>query len=351
MAFKYKQRSADAWEKRATQQGGDFAGFILDEFKTFTPAKGDNFLRILPPTWEDAEHYGLDVWVHYGIGPERASALCLNKMRGQRCPICEAMARAERAQDEELAKELKAGKRILVWVLDRKEETKGPMVWSMPWSLDRDLCKVARDPRSGEVYMLDDPDNGYDVSFEKTGDKLTTKYTGVQLARKPSFVEQDFLDYIEAAPLPDCLLWRDYDELKALYEGGSAIDEPAPAPEPTRAPPRRPAAREEPEPARPAAGKGGSFTPRGGRAAPPPPEEDPPPADEEDYGAPPEDEPAPEPEPTRAPPRRPAAREEPEPPRAPPRRTAAREEPEPAAREAASGSSRAAELRARFARK
>lgn len=226
MVFQYRRRDPDAWDKRANQQGGEFQGIIKDDFKTFTPAKGDNFLRILPPTWEDATHYGLDVYVHYGIGPERASALCISKMGGHRCPICEASIKAEKAGDDELAKELKSGKRVLVWMFDRKDEQKGPMLWSMPWTLDRDFAKLARDPRSGEIYTLDDPDDGYDISFEKTGEKQQTKYIGSQIARKPSSVPQDFIDYVVEFPIPTTLVYRTYDELRKLYEGGD-ISPPA----------------------------------------------------------------------------------------------------------------------------
>lgn len=225
MAFKYRQRGADALDKRQNQQGSEFQGFIKDEFKTYTVAKGDNYLRILPPTWEDAEHYGLDIYVHYGVGPERATALCLAKMKSERCPICEAAVRLDKAGDDEGARELKAGKRVLAWMIDRKEETKGPMLWSMPWTVDRDFAKLARDPRSGETFYIDDPENGYDISFERTGEKQQTKYIGMQLARRTSSVDQDFVDYIVMYPIPETLMWRTYDELKTLYEGAAAYSD------------------------------------------------------------------------------------------------------------------------------
>lgn len=233
MAFKYRARSSEQLEKRAEQQGGDFQGFISDEFKTYAPKKGDNWIRILPPTWDDPAHYGMDVHVHYGIGPDRASAVCIAKQphptTGQlsRCPICEARARAEKAADEELAKELKPSRRVLVWLLDKREEDKGPQLWAMPWSVDRDIVKISRDKRSGEVYVIDHPDEGYDVMFDKEGEQLQTKYTGMQLARRASSVDSEHLEYIEGAPLPFTLRWRDYDELKTMFDG-SGMAEPGP---------------------------------------------------------------------------------------------------------------------------
>lgn len=223
--FKYKPRSPDAWDKRANQQGGSGVGVIKDDCKTFTPAKGDNHIRILPPTWENAEHYGLDIWVHYAVGPDRSSVLCLNKMQNKRCPLCEAKQKADRAGDEELSKELNAGRRVAIWLIDRKEESKGPMVWTMPWTMDRDFVKLSRD-RDGEIYLLDDPDEGYNISFEKQGESIATKYVGIKLDRKPTSVDSDIIEYIVEEPLPQVLVYLTYDEIKRIYEGGG-MDEPA----------------------------------------------------------------------------------------------------------------------------
>lgn len=216
--FQYKARKSEDWEKREKQSGSSFVGFIEDQFETYTVRKGENWMRILPPTWEDPSHYGYDVWVHYGVGPQNASVICLLKQKNQPCPICEAKAIAEDAGKDDLASELKPGRRVCVWILDRKEEKK-PQIWAMPWSLDRDISKVARDRQTGELYQLDHPDAGYDVSFDAEGEAMTRKYVGTQLARRPSPVDEKHLDYIMANPLPNCLIWRNYAELKELLAG------------------------------------------------------------------------------------------------------------------------------------
>ena len=247
MAFTYKKRDASALEKRAKQQGTDFQGIIPPDVKVYTVKKGDNYIRILPPTWDDADHYGLDVWVHYGIGPDKASVLCLHKMDNSPCPLCEAQMRADRAGDEELAKELKPGRRVLVWILDRNDEAAGPQAWTMPWTLDRDICKVSRDKHTGAIYAIDDPYDGYDISFEKEGEGLTTKYTGIQLARKASSVDQETLEFIKELPLPDILVKRDYAELQTLFAGSGMEKEETPS---RREPARREAVHREELPQR-----------------------------------------------------------------------------------------------------
>jgi hypothetical protein len=217
MAFNYQARNEDAWKKRADQSGSQFDSFTKDEFKNYALRKGENCVRILPPTWDSPAHYGYDVWIHYSVGPNQGTVLCLQKMRNQKCPICEAHVKAESIGRED-AKDLKPGRRVLVWILDRKEETT-PVLWAMAWTVDRDISKICKDRQSGELYQIDHPNAGFDLSFDKEGEKLQTKYTGFQLARRPSSVADAHLQYVADNPLPTVLLWRNYDEVKALFEG------------------------------------------------------------------------------------------------------------------------------------
>ena len=226
--FVYRERPANQWEKRANQSNSQFISYIQENVRTFTP-KGDCWIRILPPTWEGAEHYGMDVWIHYNVGPSQAVVLCLTKMKAQRCPICEAQLRAEAAGRED-AKMLKPGKRVLTWIIDRKVEREGkenPLnVWAMPWTVDRDITKVSRDRQTGAIYHLDNPTSGFDVMFDREGDGINTKYTGIVLSRQASSVDEKYLKYIEQNPLPTVLLWRTYEEVNSLYEGIPDVPEP-----------------------------------------------------------------------------------------------------------------------------
>lgn len=224
-SFRYQQRSNDDWERRASQQGGNFQSYVSDEFRLYAIKKGENCIRILPPTWEGAKHYGMDVWTHFSVGPDKATVLCPSKMAEQPCPVCEARAQAEKRGDEDAAKEMRPNRRVLVWVIDRKDEDKGPLVWGMPWTLDRDISKVCRDRMTGKFYFVDDPAEGFDVYFDRDGDGIGTKYTGVQLARRATSVDEDWLTFIQAHPLPDVLLVRDYNEIKKLFDGVQPHDD------------------------------------------------------------------------------------------------------------------------------
>jgi hypothetical protein len=255
--FVYKPVSQEAIHRRAQRQGGDWESYVRSEFEMYRPKEGeDNWIRILPPTWDGANHYGISVWVHYSVGPDNASVLCLRKMRNQRCPICEEAAAQEKAGAEpDDIKELRPRESTLTWIIDRHDESKGPQLWGMPvQQIDQEVRKQSLDRQTGQYTVVEDPYDGYDIYFYKNGKGRNTKYTGVSKAPRSTTVDQYFLDYIAAVPVPDTLLWRDYAMVKALYEGGmdagdgyAAGREPMQQPAPGRAPPQGPAPGRQPQ--------------------------------------------------------------------------------------------------------
>ena len=233
-AFVYRPRTNDQMKRREMYQN-DFKGYLINDVTLWKPKKGSNSIRILPATWPDAEHYGLDVYLHYQIGPERATVLCLAKMKGERCPLCEEQQRLLREDEESPdAKALRAGRSVIMWIIDRDEEKKGPQVFACAPGLDQDIVKVSEDKQTRSYKMIDDPNRGYDVYFDKEGDKLQTKYKGVQIASRASSVDPAHIEFIAELPLPDILEWRDYAEVDRLFRG-----EPSAPPEPVREEPRR----------------------------------------------------------------------------------------------------------------
>lgn len=221
--FSYQARSADEVTKRAESGGNHYDVYLKDVVKMFKANDKDNTIRILPPTWDQPKHYGLDIWVHYGVGPDRQTYLCLHKMKGEPCPICEEQQQMQRAGEEDLAKELKATRRVLVYLIDRDHEKEGVQAWAMPQGLDADITKVSVDKRTQEVLPLDHPDEGYDVNFEKNGQQQRTKYEGVALARRESSLGDDtWLDFAVDHPLPDQLVYYPYAHIAAAFGGKSA---------------------------------------------------------------------------------------------------------------------------------
>lgn len=221
--YRYEGRSRETIDKRAKMRGKEFDRFVKDGIKTFTPRDGVNRFRILPPTWKGADHYGMDLYVHYSVGPDKQSFLDLAKMQDKPDPISEERAEALRDGDDKYAKELESKRRCGVYGVDRDSEKDGVQFWAMPWTLDADLNKLSVDKRNGEILNIDDPDEGFDIEFEKTGKGISTKYEAVAIARRSSPLgDKRWLDFAIDNPLPEQLVYYDYEHIaKAFGAGGS----------------------------------------------------------------------------------------------------------------------------------
>jgi hypothetical protein len=224
-SFSYQERTADQTKQRATMGASDFDSILKPGVKTFKPNAGDNRIRILPPTWKDPKHFGLDIYVHYGVGPDRGQYLCLSKMKNEADPI-EEERQALRAEgnpgDEKYLKSIDAKRRVLVYLIDRDHENLGVQAWAMPWTLDRDIVKVSVDRQSGEVLPIDHPEDGFDVEFSKDGEKDRTEYNGVAIARRSSPLgNSKALDHAVDNPLPDILHYYDYDHIAKAFKGAA----------------------------------------------------------------------------------------------------------------------------------
>lgn len=222
--FQYKPRSAKVVEQRASQQGTMFDAIIKSQYKTFKPKKGENSVRIMPPTWEDADHYAMDVIVHRNVGPDNQSYLCL-KMQGKPCAICEERLDLVKHRESDAAKAIRPVDSRVAWVIDRDKEKEGPMVWVFGWTMDKNIALLCRDRRTGEVLFIDDPEEGYDFSFSKDGEGIHTQYRGEQVDRRASPLHdrdkqaEEWLDYIMENPLTDVLNFYSYEHLMEVMHG------------------------------------------------------------------------------------------------------------------------------------
>jgi hypothetical protein len=233
----YRPPTRDQMKKRAAQTGSSREGYIKENVRVWTPTEGEHRVRILPPTWADANHFGLDVFAHYGIGMEGSTFACLDNPphghKKQTCPVCEERKRAQEAGEDELAYALRPNKRVLVWMIDRDHESDGPQIWPMPYTIDRDLANLVIDPEGDGVYPIDNPDDGYDLYFKREGKNQRTKYMGVKLSRNSSYMardkqdQDDWLQYILDNPLPDCVVMATPAHIEDELSAGVRINKDA----------------------------------------------------------------------------------------------------------------------------
>lgn len=224
--FSYKKRDKETLKERANMKGGNYDTYIKPKFKQWKPKDGKNTIRILPPTWDGAKHYGLDIFVNFNIGPDNQSYLSLSKHDRGPDPLAEARREAQSEGDKEFAKKLNPSQRILYWIIDRNDEDEGPLLWAAPFTFDKSLSNLCIDEDTKDVIFIDDPADGCDVRFYKEGTGLTTKYDPSKMkVLKPSVlaedesIEQDWLDFIQENQLPDVLNFYDYDHIKASFGG------------------------------------------------------------------------------------------------------------------------------------
>jgi hypothetical protein len=231
-SFNYVRRSQDDVRARAIARGGNYDDFIKSQYKKYKVRDGKNVVRILPPTWEKAKHYGFDIFVNYGIGADNQAYLSLSKMRGEADPLAEAYREAQREDNEKVAKALAPRQRILMWVIDRQADEEGPQLWAAPFTFDKALANISMDEDTKEIVYIDDPDEGCDVRFHKEGSGLMTNYDASKMRLlKPSPLHEDatqaeeWLAYVTENPISECLQFYSYDHIAQVFNGHVRTDD------------------------------------------------------------------------------------------------------------------------------
>ena len=233
--FQFQPRTRESTEQRAADTGGDFDRPYRNDITIWKPKSGDNCIRIMPATWQGADYYGHDVYMHYGVGPDhRSSYLCLMRHQNIADPIDQAYNQARREGNTELEKEFRVSHRMAYWIIDRADPDSGPQLWPAPVaSFDRSLASQGIDRQTGEVLQIEDPQGGYDVSFQKSGEGIQTKYLAPQIHRRPSPLHHDpataqaWIDFVVANPIPSVLQFYTYDQIKAAMVGEKVTSEAA----------------------------------------------------------------------------------------------------------------------------
>jgi hypothetical protein len=221
------KRTVESVVRKSKQAGGLYDSYLASDVQMYKSKEGEACVRILPPTWEDVEKWGdgweIGVYIHYSVGPDNGTYLCLDKMKGEPCPVCEAR-RTITDQDE--ADQLKPGYRTLAWVIDRDNEKAGPMIWSMPITMFKEINARSIDKKTNAPILVDDPEEGYDIVFNRAGTtKTNTKYSAVEVTREPSPLHDDeklqarWLEYITEHPLPDVLNFYDAEHIEKVLFG------------------------------------------------------------------------------------------------------------------------------------
>lgn len=228
--FVYRGYSDADVAARANQQVSMYDSYVNPEFKFYKPPEGQNQIRILPATFDppkgEPAHYGYPIYLHSGVGPGKGQTyLCPHKMLGNRCPVCDEWHRLERTENPD-ASEFALLRRVLFWMIDRKDEKAGPKLWSWSPTVDKEMAGRAQNRRTGASLKIDHPVDGYDVFFTRTGTTFkNTKYIGREIDREPSPLHEDervsaqWIKFIVENPLPAILNFYEPEYLEQVMMG------------------------------------------------------------------------------------------------------------------------------------
>jgi hypothetical protein len=231
----FLKRRKQALDEKREESSGNKDFIYKERIERFKPKGGSNLVRILQPTWENASEYAFDMWAHYNVSLNKSAFLCLHRMRKENCPVCEEVAAAIKRGDAEYAAQLKAQRRSLVYIIDRSDTRRGPLLWGMPYAkVYKQLILQSYSRSTGAYLWVDHPDKGHDISFTVKGTNLNTQYDGVKIEWDETPLSKDedeksrWLEYVASKPIPELLEYKDPEHIRAVLMGTEEVALEAP---------------------------------------------------------------------------------------------------------------------------
>lgn len=167
----------------------------------------------------EAADYRLTALVHYNMGVNKDSVLCL-RMINEKCPICEERVKLD--EEDPAYRALGPSRRTFynVAVLDSDtERDKDIQVWDAPSQSIEDVLVDLSKPRRGGTLPFWKPEEGYIVTFDRRGSGLNTKWTNVRIEKleQCDFADEELDELFEAAlPFDEIVEVKAYEELQEL---------------------------------------------------------------------------------------------------------------------------------------
>jgi hypothetical protein len=224
----FLKKRTEIYNQKKEETGGGGRDFIFKEkLPYFSPKEGENIIRLLPGLWPDAYTPWVEAYVHYSIGPNNSQFLCPAKMLKKACPICEEVKHlTDAGKDEKEIRPLYPSLRAILWLIDRMDEAKGPLIWVAPYvKIAKEIITISFSRRTGEPIFVDDPETGRDILFTKTGKLVKTQYSGVRKDDDPSALHTDetvakaWLGFIQEKLIPNIIQYKEYKYIKDTLFG------------------------------------------------------------------------------------------------------------------------------------
>jgi len=187
-----------------------------------------NFLSIVPPPDPDA-YFGLRIFVHYNIGPNKDAFLCPRMMLGERCCICERQDQLKAAEaDADVVKALGCfPPRYLFLAVDESSaETseKGPQLYDAPQTINNEILGLSKNRKTGESIDISDPENGKMLVFDRVGTSATnTRYSAFELDKREPLADE----WLKVPDISELLYFASEEEMMKSLSASVRKSEPA----------------------------------------------------------------------------------------------------------------------------
>jgi hypothetical protein len=185
-----EERLAKIRQKLAnTDIGGGGAGF-------WNPPEGKSVIRILPPV-KDMEWFFQEVGTHQMSADRKKFVYCPRFTSDGEldCPVCEIvheLYQAGGSANEKLAKQMKLSRKYWMNVIVRgktkDDDDRGPFIFTPGVRIFETLMTHITDPDYGEIY---DQDLGMDLTIERTGSGVDTRYQVIVKPRQTPISKND----------------------------------------------------------------------------------------------------------------------------------------------------------------
>jgi len=211
----------DYKESKETSSQGDF----------WSAKEGENLIRVMPPWKEGVRLFYMKTYHHW---IQRQPICCQRKMFEQRCYICEKVQELRATKDladTKKARDLYARKDVYLNIVDLSDKSSGVQIFRCPNKVFVGIMAYVNDEKDwGDIT---DPDTGYDIIVDRTGEGLDTEYPSVR-ARKSATPIEDKKWLKQLTDLDQFSIVEDYEDQRSLYghlfgEGPPPEDQPAQA--------------------------------------------------------------------------------------------------------------------------
>lgn len=229
-----KSKMLKRTEESAKNTSGNnkWRDYISEDFtgKKWRVAEGEHILDIIPylagdndpKTDSGTPTYFLDLWVHQRVGVTEDAYICpVSNYKGQRCPICEHVAKMKASGnfDDDEIRQFTPKRRVMYNIVcydNDAEEQKGVQVWEASYHLtENELVDLARNRRGAGYLPFADPDDGKSLSFIRKGKGVATRYKGWQFEDRTEPIDDDTLD--AAYTLDEIVHMPSYEELEEAF--------------------------------------------------------------------------------------------------------------------------------------